>query len=143
MRKRKITFAATGGRCFYCGFELQLNKKSRVRRDWLFARPRKLRMIEDHAHPRGRGGTDAPSNLLPSCHSCNSAKASLTVEEFRFCRALRMGNFGFHFHAEPSPERRDWLACHSRSFEAALFRVNYPDGMRAYGRGKLEPVTGT
>jgi len=36
----------------------------------------------DHVVPRSRGGTDRVSNLVLSCHDCNSAKGDRTAAEF-------------------------------------------------------------
>jgi len=37
----------------------------------------------DHIQSKRRGGANHIDNYLPSCASCNSSKATLTVEEFR------------------------------------------------------------
>ncbi len=52
-----------GRRCVYCG-----------RGDTAFE--------IDHVVPRSRGGTDRVSNLVLSCHDCNSAKGDQTAAEF-------------------------------------------------------------
>lgn len=36
----------------------------------------------EHVIPRSRGGTNRVSNLIPACHSCNSRKGSMPVEDF-------------------------------------------------------------
>jgi hypothetical protein len=36
----------------------------------------------DHIVPRDKGGTDDPTNLAPTCKSCNSAKWTRSVEVF-------------------------------------------------------------
>ena len=36
----------------------------------------------DHVRPKSRGGTDEESNLVPSCHHCNSAKGKLLLSEW-------------------------------------------------------------
>ena len=36
----------------------------------------------DHVIPRSRGGTNALSNLVIACHSCNQKKSNLTLKEF-------------------------------------------------------------
>jgi 5-methylcytosine-specific restriction endonuclease McrA len=33
----------------------------------------------DHVIPRSQGGTNAPSNLLPACKSCNESKGSRSL----------------------------------------------------------------
>ena len=72
-RVRKIVLDKYGGKCAYCGCEL------------------KERFTIDHIEPKLRGmwyskrvpGDDVLSNYNPSCHSCNSSKGSLTLEQFR------------------------------------------------------------
>lgn len=54
------------GHCAYCGCELNLEE-----------------MTVDHILPLYRGGTNYPTNLNPSCRSCNKYKATYTVEDFR------------------------------------------------------------
>lgn len=66
-------------RCAYCGVKLEINNFS-----------------IDHIHPKRRGdsdkylfdngitrGYDHAENFNPSCKSCNSCKATLSVEQFR------------------------------------------------------------
>lgn len=36
----------------------------------------------DHLHPRSRGGTDAPNNLVLACQACNLDKSDLTLREW-------------------------------------------------------------
>lgn len=38
--------------------------------------------MTDHVIPRSRGGTDDPSNLVPSCGPCNSSKRDQTLDEW-------------------------------------------------------------
>jgi 5-methylcytosine-specific restriction endonuclease McrA len=38
----------------------------------------------DHQVPRSRGGSDRVSNLVSSCHDCNSAKGNRTAAEFGY-----------------------------------------------------------
>jgi 5-methylcytosine-specific restriction endonuclease McrA len=52
-----------GRRCVYCGATNQ---------------PFEI----DHVHPRSRGGSDRVSNLVLSCHDCNSRKGNQTATEF-------------------------------------------------------------
>lgn len=53
--------------CWYCGVELLADGTWHI----------------EHQHPRSRGGSDHPDNLVPACVECNRSKADLTVEEFR------------------------------------------------------------
>lgn len=58
-------------RCYYCGQSFGLG----------------LRMAtKDHKLPRSRGGGSAMSNLAAACARCNTAKGSLTEDEFRAVR---------------------------------------------------------
>ena len=64
--KRVITvYNKTGGRCWYCGKELDDDFQI------------------DHANPISKGGSDDIDNLLPSCNICNRRKSDKTVEEYR------------------------------------------------------------
>jgi 5-methylcytosine-specific restriction endonuclease McrA len=55
-----------GGRCAYCGKELDL-KTLRV----------------DHLYPHYLGGEDAIENYMPACYQCNFYKSTLPIEKFR------------------------------------------------------------
>jgi len=65
-----------GGRCAYCGEEIEVEK-----------------MHVDHFRPLYRkwdnrprpshAGEDTPDNMMPSCRICNSLKAVYTIDEFR------------------------------------------------------------
>lgn len=73
-RKREIILSKTNHRCAYCG----------VHQDdiegYLFL---------DHMTPRIKGGSNAKSNLIVACRTCNNRKSKKTVEEFR--KHLHMG----------------------------------------------------
>lgn len=56
---------ATGGKCFYCGCDLELGS-----------------FQVDHLKPKAEGGIDS-FNRVPACKDCNRIKASKTIEEFR------------------------------------------------------------
>ena len=60
---REYVFTKWGRKCVYCDKEdIPLNL--------------------DHVHPRSRGGSNRPSNLLPACISCNRRKGNCGVREF-------------------------------------------------------------
>jgi len=58
---QEMTRANDGKLCAYCGDEKPFSK--------------------DHIIPRSRGGTDALSNLVWCCTSCNSRKGARTPDE--------------------------------------------------------------
>ena len=60
----KRLYDQQGGRCFYCGKELNGDYDL------------------DHKTPRGRGGTDWPENLCCACEQCRCLKRNKTAEEF-------------------------------------------------------------
>lgn len=47
------------------------------------------RLDPDHVVPLSRGGSDSPSNLLPSCLMCNSSKCAMTLDEWSAWLASR------------------------------------------------------
>lgn len=59
----QASLAAFDGCCAYCGRDGQ--------------------MTQDHDVPLARGGSNYIDNIVPACGSCNSAKGTLTGEEFR------------------------------------------------------------
>lgn len=56
-RRKQFLHDLTQGKCFHCGMELSI-----------------LEMTVDHLYPKSLGGTDARTNLVPSCGPCNFAK---------------------------------------------------------------------
>jgi hypothetical protein len=70
--KRKI-LAKTNGHCIYCGVRLDSSNNFSV----------------DHVVPRFNGGDNSIENLVPSCRSCNSAKRTRDLDEFRSYRAMQ------------------------------------------------------
>jgi 5-methylcytosine-specific restriction endonuclease McrA len=60
---RSYLLAKYGWRCVYCGRS-------------------EIAFEIDHVVPRSRGGSDRVSNLVLSCHACNSAKGDQTAAEF-------------------------------------------------------------
>lgn len=63
---RKIVHDKCGGRCAYCGEEIEYGK-----------------MQVDHIHPKKKGGKDEMSNYNPSCRRCNFYKSVFTLNQFR------------------------------------------------------------
>lgn len=132
-RRRRILHAMFNGRCYYCGLHVQLGKEP-LPRDWLFLKGKTRMMVEDHAHPKTRGGVDGIENRLPACWGCNTAKGWLTVEEYRFVRGLRNRDLSFAFPFEDA-KPRDWLCVHSEDEARLLFFHNFPWARDAYSRG--------
>lgn len=131
-RQRGRTFAMTNGKCFYCGGAL-LDRRHRQARDWLFLYPARSRMVQEHVTPRSRGGDDRPENYVPSCAWCNRLKGSFTLDEFRFISGLQRGDLSFTFPFEPLPVvLRDWLCCHSPSYERGLVLHNKRHALDGY-----------
>lgn len=67
-QKQKIEILSkTNCKCAYCGIELY-----------------KTKFHVEHLIPLSKGGSNDMENLFPSCGSCNSVKASNTLERFRY-----------------------------------------------------------
>ncbi len=60
-----------GFKCFYCGKE-------------------KLRLTKDHIVPVSKGGSNAITNIVPACRSCNSKKHTKAIEHFQEGAMLSM-----------------------------------------------------
>lgn len=90
-------------------------------------------MVREHMTPTIRGGTNNPANLVTACCGCNLAKGGFTAPEFRLVCALRAGMLNFRFAFEPpAAVQRDWLCCHSDTFEKPLIVHNIPTAAEAY-----------
>lgn len=78
---RLAIFEREGHRCFYCRRQLE-------------TRGRAL----DHVRPRARGGGDGYRNVVACCAACNSAKRSLSAEDFlrRLYRQKLINRREFH-----------------------------------------------
>jgi 5-methylcytosine-specific restriction endonuclease McrA len=74
-------WAAQGGRCAYCQAPMGVT----------LGRPGAGDATWDHVVPRSRGGTSAATNLVLACWACNSAKGSMTQDEFLARRARKSG----------------------------------------------------
>lgn len=64
MNRKKI-FNLTGGKCFYCGCNLNFEN-----------------FHVDHFKSKASGGKEK-DNLVPACQDCNLFKSNLGVEDFR------------------------------------------------------------
>lgn len=68
---REALWAIGKRMCYYCSRPLTL------------ARERPDSLTVDHYVPRSAGGPDKFSNFVAACPPCNSAKGSLSAEEFQ------------------------------------------------------------
>lgn len=128
LRRRERVRALTGGKCFYCGCP---TIEHGTDRDWLLPSPR-YEMVQEHKTPIVRGGDKGLENQIPACAGCNLAKGAFTLKEFRFARGLT-SNLNFRFAFEPSAiPYRDWIHCHSSSYERGLLVHNVPTAARAF-----------
>lgn len=66
MTKRQEIHAKYGGRCAYCGKEIDFKD-----------------MQVDHIKPLCNGGTDTEENRNPACRRCNHYKRTASLETFR------------------------------------------------------------
>jgi hypothetical protein len=66
-------FKRDGFRCQYCG-----------------APAPDVRLAVDHVHPVALGGTNDPSNLITSCHTCNIGKNDVPLSTVRASRQPRL-----------------------------------------------------
>lgn len=83
-KQRARILAKSYGSCVYCGFDENfLGAKHEI----------------DHFVPVSRGGTNAHSNLVAACKSCNREKGDMLVEEYRaFLASLEnVGSWLFDF----------------------------------------------
>jgi hypothetical protein len=70
--KRRL-LAKTGGCCYYCGEMLNSTNYT-----------------VDHITPKVSGGENDFENLVPCCKSCNSAKGTKSLDDFRLHRAMQL-----------------------------------------------------
>lgn len=69
---RKLIFNKYGGKCAYCGCELEFKK---MQIDHILAKRRDLKDVMN--------GPDTIDNYNPSCKSCNSGKNTFTINQYR------------------------------------------------------------
>lgn len=84
-KKRKIVYQKYGGRCAYCGKAISLKEMTvdhfiPLRRGLSL---KKICSIKKRSNSVPEKGTDDITNLMPSCHFCNTLKADKSIEEFR------------------------------------------------------------
>jgi 5-methylcytosine-specific restriction endonuclease McrA len=64
------------------GWEIRAYLLEKFQRRCVYCRCADTAFEIDHVVPRSRGGSDAVSNLVLSCHTCNTAKGNRTGAEF-------------------------------------------------------------
>ncbi len=114
--KHPEVFGMCGGRCWYCGVELDTSPISGA----AGKTPAYNAYVVDHASPRASGGISEISNYLPACWTCNSSKGGRTVEQFRISLAWR--------RAEVKPmagEHILWLAQNGIDVLALLPKIEF------------------
>lgn len=86
---RSLVWEKTRGICWYCGRQTNPFDDFRV----------------DHMKSVAHGGTNALTNLVPCCHSCNSSKGKVSVEVFRSrCPYPRLNDNCFWFERKERPD---------------------------------------
>ena len=81
---------SNSGKCWYCGVSLTLGANA----------DRKTLFAIDHVVAKKHGSGNDRENLVPCCGSCNSAKRTKSVEEFRQYMAWKSSG------CEPLTERQ-------------------------------------
>ena len=80
VEKTRAVWAASRGRCSYCG--VHLNKPDPAKeKDNLYLE--KL-FTMDHLKPTSKGGDNSIENLLASCRRCNNAKGNAHSDYLRY-----------------------------------------------------------
>lgn len=75
LNKKRGIHSKYGGRCAYCGCEISIEK---MQIDHIVSREEYYRNQASFSFP-----LDDPTNLNPSCHSCNNYKRNFSLEDFR------------------------------------------------------------
>lgn len=89
---RKLVFEKFAGHCAYCG--CKLGKGFHI--DHLIPKRR-------YSYDKGilQRGSDTVENFMPSCHSCNSCKSDLSLDDFRqrvSDRVLRLKDYSSEYN---------------------------------------------
>ena len=95
-RMAGLAWSKTGGSCWYCGTEMQPFDREKFTvapieghyRGRVTIPPNTF--VVDHIIPLSMGGEGDLENLAPCCWSCNGAKKSKSLEEFRFLRSRQL-----------------------------------------------------
>ena len=93
--KRLLILKKSGGRCWYCGCMLEFQTGKGCKSEFCV----------DHFVPVSSGGSNAVSNLVPCCRTCNTQKKHKSFEAFKRWKTwLGIGEF-----TEPQAQ---WLKSH-------------------------------
>ena len=71
-------FERQNGRCAYCGIPMLLPSLRGKKK------PANRRATLDHVVPLVRGGADSEANTVAACVACNTAKADISAQIYRF-----------------------------------------------------------
>ena len=82
---RSTTWLRANGRCWYCGVSVSRDD-----------------MTIDHIIPVARGGEYTLDNLLLACKTCNTAKASRSLEEYRESMGVGTRFWGERYGMRPA-----------------------------------------
>ena len=96
-KKKLAAWKQTGGRCWYCGIELD---------------PGNFHM--DHVVSRVRGGRSTSDNLVTACSTCNIGKGGRSVEQFRQTRIRQRDGIPYF-----NPQQLAWLSEQGFTFPEA------------------------
>lgn len=94
----------------------------------------------DHLTPKSKGGTDKISNLTIACKTCNDAKGSLTLEQWR--RSLQDGRSQMDNRRVKGIERQKKRRELKRGFQYSALTQSYKNYLLAELRGRF-PVSTT
>ena len=97
-RRKKLTylFRKQKGVCACCGCQMARAKNRGARNEPHYA-------TVEHVVPQSKGGKDFLSNLLATCHACNSKRGVIDFEEF--CRIRRDPELWANFRKQVSREK--------------------------------------
>lgn len=74
--KKEAIFLAHGNNCYYCGCGLDESN-----------------FTVDHIIPRSKGGDNGLNNMVPCCRTCNTAKGSKILSQFRLSMAIKNSKY--------------------------------------------------
>ena len=90
-RARAAARTRQNGRCYYCGFPMWLRDVSEFSARFRLTTRQAtlLQCTAEHLQARCKGGSDAPSNIVAACFTCNHRRHARPSPDSLFCyRAL-------------------------------------------------------